>query len=94
MMMARMPTAIPRAIYVLSISVKPVGIGGASAPFAITLSIYKVIGNYKNISVELIAVLGELNCQLRSTNIQHFCRIPSLQRPCRTHHFSDLNRRS
>ena len=47
MKMAKMPTAIPRAIYVLSISVKPVGIGGASAPFASTLSICKVIGNFK-----------------------------------------------
>ena len=50
MKMAKMPTAIPRAIYVLSISVKPVGIGGASAPFAFTLSIYKVIGNFKRYS--------------------------------------------
>ena len=48
--MAKMPTAIPRAIYVLSISVKPVGIGGASAPFASTLSICKVIGNFKKYS--------------------------------------------
>ena len=47
MKMAKMPTAIPRAIYVLSISVKPVGIGGASAPFASTLSICKVIGYFK-----------------------------------------------
>ena len=50
MKMAKMPTAIPRAIYVLSISVKPVGIGGASAPFAFTLSICKVIGNFKRYS--------------------------------------------
>ena len=54
MMMARMLTAIPRAIYVLSISVKPVGIGGASAPFAITLSIYKVIENYKIYRLNLL----------------------------------------
>ena len=50
MKMAKMPTAIPRAIYVLSISVKPVGTGGASAPFASTLLICKVIGNFKKYS--------------------------------------------